>query len=118
MNKKGFTLIEIIICLVLLSIIATTFIISLNKNKKNNSITYTSLEKNILNAADVLVNMNKDDNNNNYAEQLNLGAQGVEIKLTKLINSKDKELIQKMLSKEYIEFPDALKTKLEKFIKD
>ena len=33
MNKKGFTLIEIIICLVLLSIIATTFIISLNKNK-------------------------------------------------------------------------------------
>ena len=37
---------------------------------------------------------------------------------TKLINSKDKELIQKMLSKEYIEFPDALKTKLEKFIKD
>ena len=37
---------------------------------------------------------------------------------TKLINSKDKELIQKMLSKEYIEFPDTLKTKLEKFIKD
>lgn len=37
---------------------------------------------------------------------------------TKLINSKDKELIQKILSKNYIEFPDELKTKLEKFIKD
>lgn len=37
---------------------------------------------------------------------------------TKLINSKDKELIQKVLSKNYIEFPDELKTKLEKCIKD
>ena len=37
---------------------------------------------------------------------------------TKLINSKDKELIQKVLSKNYIEFPEELKAKLEKFIKD
>lgn len=36
---------------------------------------------------------------------------------TKLINSKDKELIEKILSKNYIEFPDELKTKLEKYIK-
>lgn len=36
---------------------------------------------------------------------------------TKLINSKDKELIEKILSKNYIEFPDKLKTKLEKYIK-
>lgn len=35
----------------------------------------------------------------------------------KLINSKDKELIEKILSKNYIEFPDELKTKLEKYIK-
>ncbi len=38
--------------------------------------------------------------------------------IAKLINSKDKELIEKILSKEYVEFPDALKTKLEKYIKD
>ncbi len=117
MNKKGFTLIEIIICLVLLSIIATTFIISLNKNKKNNSITYTSLEKNILNAADVLVNMNKDDNNNNYAEQLNLGAQGVEIKLTKLINEGllDDNIIDKLVKEQSEKGNNITKSDAEKY---
>ncbi len=117
MNKRGFTLIEIIVCLVLLSLILTTFIISLNKNQKNNYITYTSLEKNILNAADVLVNMNKDDNNNNYAEQLYLGAQGVEIKITKLVDEGllDNNTIDKIVKEQNEKGNKITKLDVEKY---
>lgn len=37
---------------------------------------------------------------------------------SKLIDSKDKELIQKTISKNYIEFPKHLNDKLKKFLKD
>jgi len=84
MKKRGFTLIEIIICLVLLSVIATTFIL-INRKKENINTQITEIQNTILSAADVLINMDNDNNHKFYINQLNLGAQGVKIKLTKLL---------------------------------
>lgn len=117
MNKKGFTLIEIIVCVAILSLIATSFVITISKNKKNESVSYTSLEKNILNAADVLVNMKKDENNNNYAQQLNLGGQGVEIKITKLIDEGllDISVIDKIVEEQKNKGNEIKKNEVEKY---
>ena len=84
MKKNGFTLVEIIVCLVLLSVIATTFILTTSK-KEDKSKQVSEVEKTLLNAADVLINLNSDNKKQYYLKQLNLGSQGVKIKLTKLI---------------------------------
>ena len=84
MKKNGFTLVEIIVCLVLLSVIATTFILTTSK-KEDKSKQVSEVEKILLNAADVLINLNSDNKKQYYLKQLNLGSQGVKIKLTKLI---------------------------------
>lgn len=100
MKKNGFTLVEIIVCLVLLISIISVFMVF--NVKKDDTITLSTIEKNILNAADVLVNINKDATNNNYAEQLNLGAQGVKIKLTRLIEEGllDEDIINQLLKEQ------------------
>ena len=59
-NKKGFTLIEIIVCLVLISLIATISIVTIVKNKNNDK---DKIIKNVLSAADVYYSMNSDIKN-------------------------------------------------------
>lgn len=55
-NKKGFTLIEIIVCLVIISVIATISIVAL-VNKKDNE--YDKNVKKVVNSADVYYSSNK-----------------------------------------------------------
>lgn len=66
MNKKGFTLIEIIVCLILISLISTISIVAINKNKQNKN---DKLINTIVSSADVYYSMNNDIKeklNNNY----------------------------------------------------
>ncbi len=68
MNKKGFTLVEIIICIALLAVIGTTTFIGF-KSAKNKEKTKEKIISDIISAADVYYSMNsdiKDKLANNY----------------------------------------------------
>ena len=83
--KKGFTIIEIIISISLVLIVgvfATFFILN---NKKNNEL--EKVTKEILEAANAYVKIEKDNNGNTYANKIVSGAKGVKVPLTNLVNS-------------------------------
>lgn len=84
MNKKGFTLIEIIICIGIISIIGTTTSVITIKLKNNKSL--NDLTNNILKAAEVYANTEKDENGNNYINEVENGRGGIKIPLSSLVN--------------------------------
>lgn len=84
MNKNGFTLIEIIIALVLLSTI--TIIAGINITKKNENFDIDSINQKILEAANVYVEVKRDENGNSYLKEVISGAKGVKIPLKTLMH--------------------------------
>lgn len=79
MNKKGFTLIEIIVCLVLISLISTISIVAINKNKSNKN---DKLINTVISSADVYYSMN-----NNLKAQLNKNYGYLVVKIEDLKNN-------------------------------
>lgn len=83
--KKGFTLVEIIISVTLILIVgasATFFVLKKNNNKELETIT-----KEILEAANAYIKIEKDKNGNIYANEIISGRKGVQIPLSNLVNS-------------------------------
>ena len=81
MNKRGFTLIEIIVCLVLIVGIGTISTVSIIKkdNKRLDDIT-----KKIIDATNVYINVEKDDKGNYYSYGIDNGAKGVYVSVKTL----------------------------------
>ena len=81
MNKKGFTLIEIIVCLVLIIGIGTISTVTLIKkdNKKLDDLT-----KKIIDATNIYINVEKDENGNYYSYGIESGAKGVYVSVNTL----------------------------------
>ena len=82
-NKKGFTIIEIIVCIAIISAISISSIIIL-KNRNDNNI--NKISKKILTAAQVYANIEKDENGYIYMNKITKGAKGVKIPLMSLVN--------------------------------
>lgn len=80
-NKKGFTLIEIIVSLTLIALIVTISIVLVNKNSKKE---YSEITKNIIRAASVYIATEKDDNGNTYEYGITHGAKGAQISVKTL----------------------------------
>ena len=96
-NKRGFTLVEIIICVSLIAIISTISIVIFTKNKD-----YSNLTKKILEAANVYIATEKDDQGNTYEYGINNGGKGVRINVNELVNKGYiDEKLYKTLEKEY-----------------
>lgn len=81
-NKKGFTLIEIIICIVLITLISTISIVAIKSKKKN----YSDITKKILNAANVYVSIEKDSQGNSYEYGINNGGKAIQVNVKELLN--------------------------------
>lgn len=84
-NKKGFTLIEIIIAITLIVLIGgvtTTLVIKSNNNKK----TLEEITKKVLEAANVFIETEKDELGNYYSKGINSGGKGVRIPLNTLVD--------------------------------
>lgn len=80
MNKKGFTLIEVIICLVLIVLIgAGSIFVTVNNNKKSGN-----LNDKIIDAASIYLNTEIDEYGNSYEYGLLHGAKGVQISIKTL----------------------------------
>ena len=86
MNKRGFTLIEIIICLVFIVGIGTVSTIIVVKNNNYND-KLVEITKKIVDAANVYINIEKDGNGNTYQNGILKGGKGVYISLEKLLLS-------------------------------
>lgn len=84
MNKKGFTLVEIIICLTVIVLISSISILFLTKNRNENNI--EKITNNILTATKVFANVEKDENGNNFIKEIEKGRGGVKIPLSILVN--------------------------------
>ena len=83
-KKKGFTLIEIIICITLITIIGTAMTFTVLKSKDNK---YKEVEKRILTAASVYVSTAKDENGETYENGIYNGGSGTVINLNVLYNN-------------------------------
>lgn len=96
-NKRGFTLIEIIICISLIAIISTISIVIFIKNKD-----YSNITKKILEAANVYIATEKDEQGNTYEYGINNGGKGARINVKELVNKGYvDEKLYKTLEKEY-----------------
>lgn len=96
-NKKGFTLVEIIICVSLIAAISTISIVIFTINKDSSNMT-----KKILEAANVYIATEKDEQGNTYEYGINNGGKGVRINVSELVNKGYvDEKIYKTLEKEY-----------------
>lgn len=84
MNKKAFTLVEIIICITLIVTISAITIINLQLESKDKLETIT---KKILEAAEVYVNTTKDSNGKEYLQEINKGAKGLQLSVTTLVDN-------------------------------
>lgn len=80
-NKKGFTLIEIIVSLTLIALIATISIVLISKNNKQK---YSKITNKIIRAASVYIATEKDDNGNTYEYGITHGAKGAQISVKTL----------------------------------
>ena len=83
-KKKGFTLIEIIICITLITIIGTAMTFTVLKSKDNK---FKEVEKRILTAASVYVSTAKDENGETYENGIYNGGSGTVINLNVLYNN-------------------------------
>lgn len=81
-NKKGFTLIEIIVCIVLITLISTISIVAIKNKKKN----YSDITKKILNAANVYISIEKDSQGNSYEYGINNGGKAIQVNVKELLN--------------------------------
>jgi len=80
--KKAFTLVEVIISVVLILVIGTSaFFIFVN----NSSNRIESFEEEILNAANLYISVETDDDGKNFLNGINSGGRGVILPLTKLV---------------------------------
>lgn len=98
MNKKGFTLIEIIICVALISVIGTVSTIFIIKNKNTD---FESITKEILESAKVFATIEKDEEGNTYMNGVYNGRRGVSIPLKTLVNEGyiEENLVNKVYEK-------------------
>lgn len=81
--KKGFTIIEIIVCVALIGILGiSSILIAINNNDND----LEKITKKVLEAANVYVETEKDENGNNYLEEVSKGAKGVQVPLSLLVN--------------------------------
>ena len=80
-NKKGFTLIEIIVSLVLIALIATISVVLISKNNKQE---YSEITNKIIRAASVYIATEKDGNGNTYEYGITHGAKGAQISVKTL----------------------------------
>ena len=63
-NKNGFTLVEIIVVILLITGISTSiFIVNINNTRKNNNLRLEKLHNQILEAANVFITTEKDESN-------------------------------------------------------
>ncbi len=83
-KKKGFTLIEIIICITLITIIGVAMTFTVLKSKDNK---FKEVEKRILTAASVYVSTAKDENGETYENGIYNGGSGTVINLNVLYNN-------------------------------
>lgn len=86
MNKKGYTLIEIIITIGIVLIVGTISIVSFNVNNKINR-ELESITNSILTAANLYIKTELDENGSNYLTKIQNGNKGVKIPLTNLVNN-------------------------------
>lgn len=87
-NKNGFTHVEIIVVILLIIGISTSiFIVNINNTRKNNNLHLEKLHNQILEASNVFITTEKDESGENYNNAINMGAKGVQIPISFLINS-------------------------------
>ena len=87
-NKNGFTLVEIIVVILLITGISTSiFIVNINNTRKNNNLRLEKLHNQILEAANVFITTEKDESGENYNNAINMGAKGVQIPISFLVNN-------------------------------
>lgn len=84
-NNKGFTIIEVIICLCLIILISGTMTAVVLTKNKNNKKHIQEVTKKIQEAASVYLSINK-DNNNSIEQNIYNGGNGYVIPLKTLIN--------------------------------
>lgn len=84
-NNKGFTIIEVIICLCLIILISGTMTAVVLTKNKNNKKHIQEVIKKIQEAASVYLSINK-DNNNSIEQNIYNGGNGYVIPLKTLIN--------------------------------
>lgn len=84
-NNKGFTIIEVIICLCLIILISGTMTAVVLTKNKNNKKHIQEVTKKIQEAASVYLSINK-DNNNSIEQNIYNGGTGYVIPLKTLIN--------------------------------
>jgi len=83
-KKKGFTLIEIIICIALIAIIGTGSIITINIINKNKAENNIKLYDTLAEAASIYINIEKDEQGNTYENGLYYGGTGIFIPIQEL----------------------------------
>lgn len=87
-NKNGFTIVEIIVVILLITGISTCiFIVNINNTRKNNNLRLEKLHNQILEAANVFISTEKDESGENYNNAINMGAKGVQIPISFLVNN-------------------------------
>lgn len=83
-NKKAFTLVEIIVCIVLIVLVgtSTTIAFKLNNSKNNKE----NINNSIKTALDVYLNLYKDSDGDKYIDGINNGGKGLYISLNTLVS--------------------------------
>ena len=84
MSKKGYTTIEIILSLALISIVGMFFLVF---NKKEDTNKIKNLTENILKSALVYANVEKDEDGINYSKGIASGGKGIRIPLNVLVDT-------------------------------
>lgn len=86
--KKGFTIVELIICIFLLGLIGTSVaIISIKTNHKKEEKLINEINDKILEASKVYLYVEKDELGNTYQEGIFAGGRGVQISVQNLIEN-------------------------------
>lgn len=82
--KKGFTLVELIISISLILIISSSVTFFVLKNKDSD---LTKIEKEIANAANLYLSLEKDENSYSYLNGIQKGGKGVYLNINTLVSS-------------------------------
>ena len=111
-NKKGFTLVEIIVALALITLISAGGVGIVSSYNKKNEERNNALIDSLIKAASVYINLEKDEQGNTYENGLYYGGTGVFIPIQEL---HDKGYIDGLKNKiaDYRIISDILKRNLE-----